>query len=349
MSSKTEATAPVPSTRSLNLVCGSGGSRAILGSAGAILACHNAGITNWQTLGGASGGSIPTVMLAAGVHPKDVVRNTMETDFSSLLTRHGSLYKILLAYLMKDRYEMTRPKKGVLSSEKLGAFIDARVPAWPANYWTVAAMGHTQWLFTADGIYEYHPCGKIIRISDKPAPLGLAVRASCAVPGIIDAVPFMGKLLFDGALTVDGRCPVRAVKRHFGAKPEDIIACDVGEDESKQSRRTRRAWKILCGSNCLPPKEKCPPQAEGVTVITPTVTSFRSLQFTLTLDQKWEAVMSGFAGALPALEKAGLLTGDALKRATAIVQAFEAIRVTAVNPGELASATENLFSVHGLY
>jgi predicted acylesterase/phospholipase RssA len=349
MSSKTEANAPVPSARSLNLVCGSGGSRAILGSAGPILACHNAGITNWQTLGGASGGSIPTVMLAGGVHPKDVVRITMEIDFSSLLTRHGSLFQILLAYVMKDRYEVSRPKKGVLGSEKVGEFIDKHVPTWPSNYWTVAAVGHTQWLFTADGIYEYHPCGKVIRISDKPAPVGLAVRASCAVPGIIDAVPFMGKYLFDGALTIDGRCPVRVLKRHFREQAENIIGVDVGDDESKQSRRVRKVWKVVCGANCLPPDEKQPIDAEGVCVITPTVTSFRSLQFNLTLDQKWEAVMSGFAGAVPALQKAGLLEGDRLERANAILQAYEAIRATAVNPGELASATETLVSKHGLY
>lgn len=348
MSSKTEANAPVPTARELNLVCGSGGSRAILGSAGAILACHQAGISNWQTLGGASGGSIPTVMLAAGVHPKDVVRITMETDFSSLLTRHGGLFQILLAYVMKDRYEVSRPKKGVLGSEKVGQFIDKHVPNWPSNYWTVAAVGHTQWLFNAEGIFEYHPCGKVIRISASPAPVGLAVRASCAVPGIIDAVPFMGRWLFDGALTVDGRCPVRVLKRHYGYLPENIIGVDVGDDESKQSRRVRKAWKVLCGANCLPPT-KHPIDKEGVHVITPTVTSFRSLQFTLTLDQKWEAVMSGFAGAVPTLQKAGLLTGDRLESANAILQSYEGFRSTAVNPGELAAATQALFVKHGLY
>src|SRR5574341_26558 len=101
-----ESGAPAPLTHAhmANLVCGAGGSRAILGSAGAIIACHLAGIDKWRSIGGASGGSIPTVLLAGGVHPARVLRLTIETDFSSKLTRHASPIRILLTYFLKDNY-----------------------------------------------------------------------------------------------------------------------------------------------------------------------------------------------------------------------------------------------------
>lgn len=352
MSNNAEAKAPaLPTATELHLVCGSGGSRAILGSSGAILACHLAGISDWRTLGGASGGSIPTLMLAGGVHPTKIVRYTIETDFSSLLTRRGSMLRILIAYLMKDRYERTRPRRGILSSEKVGAFVESHVAVWPANYWTVAAYKDSQWLFTAEGVFEYGRDGRCRKVSDKPAPVGLAIRASCAVPGIIDAAEWNGNFLFDGALTMDGRCPVRVPKRHFGARSTQVVGLDVGDDTTKQTRWVRRGWKVLCGSNCIPEEVDGdnPAGSDGVLLIKPAPMSFRSLQFTLSADQKWQAVMSGFLGAVPKLESAGLLSGPALEKALAIARSFDDIQRTSENEGELASRTEALLSGHGLY
>lgn len=335
--------------RELHLVCGAGGSRAILGSAGAILACHHAGIEKWLTIGGASGGSIPTVMLAGGVDPKTIVRTCIDVDFSSLLTRHGSLIQILFAYFMQNRYEKTRPRKGVLGSEKVGQFVDAHVPNWPANYWTVAAVKDKQWLFNAQGIFEYAEDGTVTQICDKPAPVGLAVRASCAVPGIIDAVPFMGKWLFDGALASDGRCPVRVPKKHYAAVPADIVACDVGDDNTKSSAWSRWFWKVLCGEECLPKEIPQPVDAHDVVLLRPSAMNFRSLQFTLSEDQKWEAVMSGFTGAIPTLKSAGLITGARLEAAERITAKFAELRNAATADGDIAAGVEKLLVGEGLY
>jgi len=104
----------------MNLVCGAGGSRAILGSSGAILACHFAGISDWRTVGGASGGSIPTVLLAAGYTPKDIAHYCIDIDYSALLTRHGGIMKVVSAYFFKDTfYRLARPKHGLFGSEKI--------------------------------------------------------------------------------------------------------------------------------------------------------------------------------------------------------------------------------------
>jgi hypothetical protein len=350
MSPNHDASILAQASGDLHLVCGSGGSRAILQGSGSILACHLAGLNNWRTLGGASGGSIPTLMLAGGVHPIKIVRHTIETDFSSLLARHGSLAQILIAYFMKDRYEKTRPRKGVFGSDPVGQFVETLVPTWPANYWTVATHRDNQWLFTADGVFEYSRNGKLRVISTTPAPVGVAIRSTCAVPGIIDAVSWNGNYLFDGALGLDGRCPVRVPKRHYSARPESIVAVDVGEDNNRQSRAIRLAWKVLCGGNCVPQSDKdSAVGAEGVVLIRPAPVEFRSLQFSLNADQKWQAVMSGFLGAISTLETAGLLTGPALEKALSIARGYHEIELTAHDDGELAARTETLLASNGLY
>ncbi|HEY9715443.1 MAG TPA: patatin-like phospholipase family protein, partial [Chroococcales cyanobacterium] len=154
-----------------NLVCSSGGSRAILGSAGAIVAIDHAGIKDLDTIGGVSGGSVTTALFAGGYDAKTTLKLAIDIDFSSKLTRHGSILRVLVAYFMKGRFERTRPRKGVLSSEKLGTYIDSMVPVWPKGYWTMAVVGDNQMLFTEKGVFEITPDGQVTVISSKPAPL----------------------------------------------------------------------------------------------------------------------------------------------------------------------------------
>lgn len=348
----------------LHLVCGSGGSRAILASAGAILACHLAGIKKWKSVGGISGGSIPTAMLQGGLSVLQLLHRAIEIDFASLLTRHARLWQIILAYFMKSRYEKTRPKRGVMSSEKMGRYMEqqARMAAglsdteelpWPKSYWTMAVAGTSNIVFTETGVWEVTKCGTVRQISDKPAPLGLAIQGSCAVPGIIDAVPYAGTYLFDGALGPEGRCPVSVAVQFFGANRSDIVACDVGEESgnSKHNDRIMRLWKILCGEDCVPQTSEGVSADGGLVVITPTVTNFRSLQFTLTRDQKWQAVMAGFMGAVPALENAGLLAGEDLTLAKGLVSEFQSIQALCEDADEncLADMTERMLARIGMY
>ena len=121
---KNVITAPTTPEREFHLVCSSGGSRAILGSAGVLLACNQAGIKRFKSIGGISGGSVPTVLFSSGMDAKKCLSTAMEMDFSSLLTRRASFFKILVAYFMQRRYEKVRPVHGVLTSEKLGDFVE---------------------------------------------------------------------------------------------------------------------------------------------------------------------------------------------------------------------------------
>lgn len=315
MSTTNRFVAPATDTANNHLVCGSGGSRAILACGGAILGLHRAGFNDWRSIGGISGGSIPSLFLAHGYTPEELVKLSIEIDFSSLLTRRKNIILTFLAFLLKDRLAQTRPRTSVLTSEKMSTFIEERVPVWPENYWTMAVAGKTQVFFTSKGVFQYLRDGCTRQLSDKPAPLGLAVRASCAVPGIIGAVQYRGLYLFDGALSWDGQTPIGAVVRHYQASPKDVVAVDVGDRKGSMTDMTHRFWRVLCGDNCVWPEDELEPEFwrdQGAVLMTPAVNQFASLQFKLTSAQKWDAVRSGYTAAVTGLWKSRLIDKDKL-------------------------------------
>lgn len=349
-------------TQGRHLVLSAGGSRAILGGAGAVIAIDQAIGTvdtlqlrarnrDWLSVGGVSGGSIPAAMYAGGYSAAETLRMAIDIDFQSMLTRHGSIIQILFAYFMQGRFERTRPRHGVLSSEKLGDYIDEKLPAWPPNYWTMAVVGQDQVLFDSTGVKLISPDGTIKVLSDKPAPMGIAIRASCAVPGIISAVPYKGRFLFDGALSPDGSCPVDIPARYYGATHPNTIACEVGDDGNNTGKHVLKLWKLLCGQNCVPdwePKELT--TEHGMIVIKPNMTHFRSLQFNLTRDQKWMAVMTSYMSTVEALKNAGLIEGEKLAVMEEICATYRDIEALGRHTdGLLTMLTEDLLSRHGLF
>ncbi|MBX9573200.1 MAG: patatin-like phospholipase family protein [Candidatus Obscuribacterales bacterium] len=311
------ARSPVPQLAkdNLHLVCGSGGSRAILASAGAIYALHKAGLDNWKTIGGISGGSLPSLLLASGEKPGDMVRLAIDIDFSSMLTRRTNVFMTFMAFLLKERLAQSRPRKAVLGSEKLRDFLDGRITEWPEKYWTMAVAGRTQIVFTAKGVFQYLHDGTMRQLSDKPAPLGDAVRASCAIPGIIEPVLWTnprngeGIYLFDGALSWDGQCPIGVVVRDFGAKPNEVVGCDVGDRHfGGFSGFVSKFWRFFCGQGCVWPDDETDPAfwaAQGSLVVYPELNKFNSLQFTLTAEQKWDAVIESYFATVVRLWKIG--------------------------------------------
>lgn len=340
----------VPAAASdLNVVFGSGGSRAILGGAGAVFAFHVLGLKRWRTVGGASGGSLPAMLLASGRDPKDVIRMVIDIDFAAKLTPNRGMFGRLLALLMKFRYERTLPPQGAYGWRKLQELVDSTVPAWPHNFWTVAVCKHGQVVFTADGVVKYELSGARHAISAAPLSVGLAVCATCAVPGIIDAVPFGGEHLFDGALSVDGQCPVEVVRRHFGADMSSVIGFDVGEEDIKQSRWLRLLWNIFCGGSCGNFEGKHPEEADGLILIKPRITGFHALQFNISRDDKWRAVIAGFTATVRRLESTGIPAPAELARALEMVREFEQIGRSAKKRGSLTAGVEKLLRTHDLF
>src|SRR5439155_25853295 len=119
----------------------------------------------------------------AGLTPAELVRCAVGIDYTSLLIRRKSWVQLMVALLLKYRYERTRPLKGVFGTQRLEDFINSKVPVWPENFWTVAMDGNDLILFTAGGVFRRTAPGAITKIADTPPSVGTAVCASCAVPG----------------------------------------------------------------------------------------------------------------------------------------------------------------------
>lgn len=346
----------------LHLLISSGGSRAILAGAGAILACAHAGISNWKSIGGISGGSLPAIMLASGMDAKTTVSTALDVDFASLLTKRGSMAKIMLAYMLQSHYEKTLPRYGVLSSEKVGTFVESIVSHWPVRYWTMANNPESQFVFTASGVHHLKP-GLYRLLNTEPGPLGVVVRGTCAVPGIIDAVPIEISeevyWLHDGAISPEGRTPVSVPEKFFGALAHELIVVDVGDSKQKgsQSRKakTSRFFRRLCGRLCLPTPSAQPLDTDkGYILIEPEAMKFGSLKFTLTRDEKWMAVMSGFNSAVKVLAEKGFLCGEALAVAEQVVADYRKVEAltwgSKSHPeGSLTSMTEEILSKAGIW
>lgn len=336
-----------------NLIVSSGGTRAVLAGAGTIVAGHLAGI-EWGTIGGVSGGSIPTALLASGTPAPQLLRHAMAVDFSRLVDWEGGLCKSILAFATKDYHEhvRNRPATGILNTEKLGAFIDSHAnQTWPEKYWTMAAAGDSQILFNKDGVFEITLDGRVLTLSDKPAPLGLAVRASCTIPGIISAVSYQNRYLFDGALTRDGICPVGVKIRHFGLPASKIIASCVGEDFMHGiAGYLRRAWRSMFK---MPPNPEWGPETVGVIDLHTHFSHMHALTFKLSSDDKWLAILHAFSCAILGFAEHKVLTGEKLDLALNMLVELEpvfAMKPARANKAQLLSdKAASVFAKYGLY
>ena len=305
----------LPKPRSGHLVCGSGGPKASLMVAGWIAALKAAGqARNYLTIGGVSGGAIPAVLFASGMSESDIVKHCLDCNFGSLLPRHQSI-KQVLRELVRAEYRKDVLHHGLRDSTPLGEAIERLVPVWPENFWTMAICGDTEILFTATGVYELSADGSCHIIHDGPAPLGLAIRATCTIPLMISPVQFKGRLLQDGALSKFGKCPTGVPKHYFGAEDKDIIACVPAETAPRKDGFLYRLGKHLAGNHQALVRT-------AAIVIEPRVASFNGLQFNLGRGLKEEAVLAGFIATVHGLHVAGLLDGAARDRLIELSQTF---------------------------
>jgi len=337
----------------MSLVIGSGGARSVLAGAGALLGIHLAGISDFHKILGDSGGAIIGAFLADGMHPVECTHLTFDTHFPSLFEKRANKFQVIRTYLLKDSlYRVFRPRMGLYNARRLREFIDARVFDWPEKFVTVAVSGSSQVLFEKAGVTIYHTDGSSYKLADEPPSVGFAVQASAAIPGVFDGVFYQDLILHDGALSIDGRTPIEPIARHFGVIPETIIAIDVGDDNTEGGliRRVTHSlyWKVVCGWHC-PIEGQYPVRSAGTVLIKPDPGSVPSLKFKLDREQKWRVVMSGFAAAVPALEKAGLITGTALDTAKEILHTHYDIRKSVAHSNGIVREIERLMVRHGLF
>lgn len=302
--------------RGWHLVCGSGGSKAGLTSTGVILACRAAEL-KLDTIGGVSGGAIPAVMAAAELPSHKLIELAKVTDFSGLLDK-----KKLITPLIRERKPIDLLQDGMYGSSKLGALTDAHVKEWPTKFWTMAVGDHSEMMFTKNGVMEYTREGGKNLVSNKPAQLGDAVRATCAIPGVLESVTLVGRRLFDGALGKFGKCPTAMVTSHYGVPSENIIASLPVGAMSTINKSLYLFAKYLSGN--LEKEHSGLAKTAGI-VIRPEVNSFHSMKFLLNANQKDEAILAGYRAAIDQFAKAKLISGDKLKAASAAGESMTAL------------------------
>lgn len=294
-------------TPKLHLVCGSGGSRAFLTNSGALLALRLAGMEPFHTIGGVSGGSLATLLAASGAPSEKLLEVALDTDFSRFVTKSDTIGGYLGGMLRRAPGRRARLKKGFMKTEALGEFAESLVKEWPANYWTMAIAGNSQIVFAADGVFEYVG-GKRRQILSGPAPIGVAIRATCAIPGVLEAIDYLGLELYDGALGPFGKCPTGMARKHFKARSCDIVACELLHHATRRNRAVTRVGKRLAGSRHNGNRE---PGNVGL-LIRPSVKNMHSLEFALSAEKKEQAVLAGFTSALRALALSGKIEYEPL-------------------------------------
>lgn len=279
----------------LHVVFGSGGSKAILGGAGALLAFEIGGAHEWASVGSCSGGTLPAVYMASRKPTGEFLRMVVDLDFRTLLkAKTGFLWR-LLAILFKYKNEIVRPERGVYSAAPMAKFVGDLIGDWPENFWLVSSGRKGTYIISRD----------TIRFEDRVLPreltLGQAINASCAVPGFIDGVRFRGDILHDGALSPFGECPAAVPVLHFGAVPSQVVAFDIEPEPIKNSGWLRLAWKTACMGQCAPFEAIHVDPRQGYVLIRPNITGFHGLQFDLSRDLKWQAICTGFTAAAETL------------------------------------------------
>jgi predicted acylesterase/phospholipase RssA len=219
-----------------HIVFGGGIARALVGDLGVLMAARARGL-DFASTGGISAGSVMPLLDAAGIPTsalKGIVMSHNMSDFLDYNYSRMRLPRLLWRVFNRHKYRHTLPGKGLYNITKLEQFIDRHVKTWPEKYWTMAyaPRQEAQVIFTSKGVHKRFRDGRIVLVDNKPAPIGLAIRATCAVPGFFDSVVYVSSAgetleLFDGFLSWDGYCPAPFVEQFFGAERQSIIACDV--------------------------------------------------------------------------------------------------------------------------
>ena len=347
------------------LYISAGGVTAVLSGVGFQLAACLAGIRKWKRVHGVSGGSIIASVAACGHTPQTLLHLALNLQFGEYVNvKEGALcapYYNPLSFTRPAGYNdpdwRECPWYGLMGTHGVGECIVGYAEqmgmkeAWPKDFTTMATTRYGDpVVFHEKGVFMVRD-GKEIVLSDKPAPLPLAVRASCTIGGVMVPLTYQGNVLFDGGLSRDGFCPVGIPIRHLGSNPKKMIAVRVNEVHpttfiGRVHRAVRWLWWVQ-------PDFHWGPETAGVIEIHPPIQHVATLSFGISRDEKWLAILLAFQESLQALALAGLLHGEALERAQSLMHDLGYWRDFL--PGgvgrvqRLSAKAENVFASYGLY
>lgn len=307
---------------SRHLVIEQGGTRALVTGMGATLALKVAGLKSWSTIGGISGGSIPAILMASKLNPLSSLEKILACDFSQLFepsSKGGSDPAAAFAAVQEGervpahKWCARMLRKGMMHTDKLGDLIENQVKVWPEAFWTMASSETSHVVFTSHGVFEYGFDGSFTVLSEEPAPISLAIRATCAVPGLLEAVEYRGRYLFDGALSPFGDKPVAFARKHLLGEEGLIVSCfSTGKDSRKNNMLLNLGRWLLCHK-----AEKVPTEEHKADIhINPHVPELKALRFNMTEVQKQLGMLAGFNATITALSKNSNMFQEGLRNLT---------------------------------
>lgn len=223
--------------------------------------------------------------------PIHMIVGTSVGSFVGSLYANGydayALQKIALSMERSDVGELTIPDNGFLKGERLRDFINAKLKQAPVDKPKIPFYAVATDIKTGESVVF------------NTGNVGMAVQASCAIPGVFQPARFSGASYVDGGvvkpLAVD-------VARTYGA--DIVIAVDIssGIDTVVPTSTTETIMKSI---QIMYNKMSQVPLSQADVVIRPNVSFVGSVDFS----KRNEAIMEGEKAALAAMTKINDLLG----------------------------------------
>jgi len=221
--------------------------------------------------------------------PIDMIVGTSVGSFVGSLYAYGydaySLQKIALLIERSDVGELTIPDNGFLKGERLRDFINTKVRQSPIEKLKIPFYAVATDIKTGEGVVFNN------------GNTGMAVQASCAIPGVFQPARFSGSSYVDGGVVK----PLAAdVARKYGA--DVVIAVDISSvvDTVVPSTTIETIMKSI---QIMYSKMSLLTMSEADVVIKPSVGFVGSADFS----HRNEAIMEGEKAALQALPQINAL------------------------------------------
>jgi NTE family protein len=217
--------------------------------------------------------------------PVDMIVGTSAGSLVGSLYAYGynayQLQKIALSIEQNDIIDLTIPDNGFIKGEKLETYADAMVRNTPIEKMRIPFYA----------VATSVPSGQEVIFGK--GNTGLAVRASCSIPGVFRPVRIGERMYVDGGVV----SPVAVdAARRYGA--DVVIAVDISSDlDTRQPEGTIAT--ILQAINIMYSKLSVIQTAKADIVIRPKVGYIGSADF----DKRNEAIMEGEKAALAAMPR----------------------------------------------
>jgi NTE family protein len=223
--------------------------------------------------------------------PVHMVVGTSVGSFIGGLYAYGynayKLQTIAMAIEKDDVTELTLPDNGFVGGDRLRNFINAKVMNTPIERFRIPFYAVTTDIKTGE---------EVVFASGNA---GMAIQASCSVPGVFQPVKFSGRTYVDGGVV--NPLPVD-VARRYGA--DVVIAVDISSSIDRNIPASTMET-ILKSVDIMYGKIAQAQIAKADVVIQPNVSFVGSADFTL----RHEAILEGEKAAVAAMPKINNLLG----------------------------------------